>query len=131
MKFHNTRYGAFPILHRDALEWANRIRAAEGKPPLTASPQDSPRIFMTLDDPIEEAGGVKCVGYGPVKPGEPYPKYLIIVSQEEGEWVRIDGEMQPGSYLNEGTYEEVIGKELLEKEGELNCRCTLKMLLIL
>ncbi|KAJ3798490.1 hypothetical protein GGU11DRAFT_744280 [Lentinula aff. detonsa] len=117
MKFHNTRYGAFPILHRDALQWANQIRASQGKPPLTASPQDSPRIFMTLTDPIEEAGGVKCIGYGPVKPGEPYPRYLIIVSEEKGEWVRIDGEMEPGSSLDGGTNEEIMGAELLKTEG--------------
>jgi hypothetical protein len=117
VKYHNTRYGAFPILHRDALEWANRIRAAEGKPPLTASAQDSPRIFVTLDDPIQEAGGVKCIGYGPVKPGKPHPRYLIIVSEEEGEWVRINGEMEPGSSLDEGTFEEMRGRELLKREG--------------
>lgn len=104
-------------MHRDALEWANRVRATHGKPPLTDAPNDSGLIMGTLDDEVTEAGGVGCEGYGRIVRGEPYEKYIVVTQYEEGEWKSRGGKMDPYSYFVEGRDEE-IAKEMLERESE-------------
>ncbi|KAK7441758.1 hypothetical protein VKT23_016421 [Stygiomarasmius scandens] len=117
VKIHDLRYGGYPISREVALEWANRIRAAAGKELWTADPIDSANILLTLDDFVVKAGGVSCNFHGIRKPGERvYPEYIIVTTQEMGEFIRVNGKMQQGSYLVEGEVEK-LGKELLKKEG--------------
>ncbi|KAK7441759.1 hypothetical protein VKT23_016422 [Stygiomarasmius scandens] len=117
VELYEIRYGGYPISREVALEWANRIRIASGKKLLTAKPVDSAKILLTLDDVVVEAGGVSCNFHGLRKPGElVYPEYIIVTTQGMGSFYRVNGKMEPGSYLVEGEVEE-LGKELLKKEG--------------
>ncbi|KAJ4492264.1 hypothetical protein C8R41DRAFT_867335 [Lentinula lateritia] len=110
------RYGGFPISHRDALAWANRVRAANGLRLLTDAPHDSGSIMGTLNHVVEAAGGVKCNPHGRIEAGKPYEKYIIITQYEVGEWLSVNGVVEPSAYLVEGETE-TIGKELLRREG--------------
>lgn len=97
---------------------ANRIRAEGNKPPLTDAPNHSGAIMHTLEDVVEAAGsGADCFPHGSVVPGRPYESYLILTKYEQGEWVRIDGVMQPEWYFTEGENEE-IAKQWLKQQGE-------------
>ncbi|KAJ3870719.1 hypothetical protein F5051DRAFT_434426 [Lentinula edodes] len=109
------RYGGFPISHRDALAWANRVRAANGQRLLTDAPHDSGSIMGTLNRVVEAAGGVKCNPHGRIEAGKPYEKYIIITQYEVGEWLSVNGVVEPSAYLVEGEIE-TIGKELLRRE---------------
>lgn len=112
------RWGGYPILHHDALSWANRIRQADGRELLTDKAEDSGYIFFTLKPIVQAAGGVACYPHnGPTEPGKPHASFLILTQHEEGEWRVIDGTLEPGSYLVEGE-REAIAKELLKREGK-------------
>ena len=63
--------------------------------------------------------GVKCNPHGRIEAGKPYEKYNIITQYEVGEWVSVNGVVEPSAYLVEGETE-TIGKELLRREGELS-----------
>lgn len=112
------RWGGFPILHCDALAWANRIRKEDGRRLLTNDPRDSGSTFATLEPIVQAAGGVDCYPHnGPTEPGKPYDSGLILTQYEEGEWRAIDGVLELGSYLVEGE-REAVGKEPLKREGK-------------
>ncbi|KAF9072248.1 hypothetical protein BDP27DRAFT_1400929 [Rhodocollybia butyracea] len=122
-RIYDTRYGGFPISHRDALAWANRIRTQDGKPLLTDAPRHSGSIMGTIEPIIEAAGGVACYPHGQIVAGKPYESYLIVTQYEEGEWHRVDGVLEPGSDLVEGEKEE-IGKQLLRREDLVHLKST-------
>ncbi|KAJ3845622.1 hypothetical protein EV368DRAFT_70554 [Lentinula lateritia] len=70
----------------------------------------------TLNHVVEAAGGVKCNPHGRIEAGKPYEKYIIITQYEVGEWLSVNGVVEPSAYLVEGETE-TIGKELLRREA--------------
>ncbi|KAF5331790.1 hypothetical protein D9758_008323 [Tetrapyrgos nigripes] len=102
-----------------ALEWANRVRANQPWRKckvLTAETRHKLEIALTLDDVIEAAGGVKCNFHDPRHPLTGCDKYLVIIREDWGSFVEVDGVMEPGCEIKD-PYAEQVGEKLLKAAG--------------
>jgi len=83
---------------------------------LTADPRDAGNILLTLHHVVVAAGGIKCNYYG-LRTPKGYQQYIIVTTEDEGRFVRVNGKMEPGQQLIEGEAE-AVAKELLKQEGK-------------
>ncbi|THU81542.1 hypothetical protein K435DRAFT_808994 [Dendrothele bispora CBS 962.96] len=116
-RFYEARCAGYVLPFEVALKWANRILTRrKSKRVLTTSPSDRGNVLLTLDTAVRDAGGVGCNFVGLHGASGCWENYLIVTSEEFGEFYEVDGEQPPGSEIVDPEGER-IGKELLEKEA--------------
>ncbi|KAK7034680.1 hypothetical protein VNI00_012087 [Paramarasmius palmivorus] len=114
-RVYRTLMAGYLIDHNHARDWARRLCAQRGKPPIPDRPSFDLNIMTAIEDAVQEAGGTFAY---PVEQ-EDGRMACFVTTQHKTDWFRILNNrviITPKHQMVEGESEEIC-REFLEKNG--------------